>query len=115
MGREQKARAPPSSFLLSPHFPRVLNAKRLLAALYFARTGMLATQASQVLNSVEAAVKQPVKFLRDLHFKMLCLNLTNYDHNFENLKIGFMRSHTARRYETLKMPSLKFNSRTSIN
>ena len=34
--------------LLSPHFPRVLNAKLLLAALLFrsARTGTLATQAT---------------------------------------------------------------------
>ena len=38
---------PPSPFLLSPHFPRVLNAKLLLAALLFrsASTGTLATQA----------------------------------------------------------------------
>ena len=38
---------PPSPFLLSPHFPRVLNAKLLLAALLFrsASTGKLATQA----------------------------------------------------------------------
>ena len=37
----------PSPFLLSPHFPRVLNAKLLLAALLSrsARTGTLATQA----------------------------------------------------------------------
>ena len=38
-----------ASFFLSPHFPRVLNAKLLLAALLFrsARTGTLATQAIQ--------------------------------------------------------------------
>ena len=48
MGREQKRRGKWGElFLLSPHFPRFLNAILLLAALLFrsARTRMLATQA----------------------------------------------------------------------
>ena len=42
-----------ASFFLSPHFPRVLNAKLLLAALLFrsARTGTLATQARGISPS----------------------------------------------------------------
>ena len=37
---------PPSSFLLSPHFPRVPNAKMILRS---ARTGTLATQATTLI------------------------------------------------------------------
>ena len=68
MRREQKGsvengtrakRAPISlTFLLSPHFPRVLNAKLLLAALIFrsARLGMLATQARMEIPTINITV-----------------------------------------------------------